>query len=210
MASNRLLLQRKYGKRRYKRLFDIVGEGEVTEKEYFQKVEYLLNTIIKFRCSSARDGRSADSMDNCISGFKSDSGFRKGDEVWIVIDLDCKTRADLNDYLNIARKHKCGLAISNPAFEIWLIFHFADASNVINVDNCIDRLGQYVNGYSDRNKHLSKMQITSENIEHAIGRARSRDEHRANETSYYLIENCGSSVYRLMENVMAASRAYGG
>lgn len=48
----------------------------------------------------------------------------KYDSVWVVFDVDDHPR--IPDAIQMARDNSIELAISNPAFELWLLLHFRD------------------------------------------------------------------------------------
>src|SRR5690606_41139889 len=47
------------------------------------------------------------------------------DEVWCVFDVDEHPR--VNDACQMARDNNIQVAVSNPCFELWLLFHFRDS-----------------------------------------------------------------------------------
>jgi hypothetical protein len=51
------------------------------------------------------------------------------DEFWCVFDVEWpQNHPYLKETINLAKTHDIQLAISNPCFEIWLVFHFTDYS----------------------------------------------------------------------------------
>ncbi len=50
------------------------------------------------------------------------------DEVWAVFDWDGRTK-QVRRAKQLAKKNKVHVALSNPAFELWLLWHFLDYTN---------------------------------------------------------------------------------
>jgi hypothetical protein len=51
------------------------------------------------------------------------------DEVWVVFDWDGRTEKVCQALQTAERYQKIHIALSNPSFELWLLWHFADFMN---------------------------------------------------------------------------------
>lgn len=90
--------------------------GQVTEVEY---VEYLQESL-GLSAVSIRSMKEAKAPDQLIGVASQSTG--EYDQVWVVCDVDdygAKMQAAVGD----AAARNVKLAVSNPCFEIWLIFH---------------------------------------------------------------------------------------
>jgi len=185
------------GQRRYKRMFVIVAEGTVTEREYFQ----LLNdaSIIHVKCLKNRNNLPPREALRCVQEYVRKEGLKKADEAWVVVDKDSWNEEHLTELHNWAQSHSnYGLALSNPKFEYWLLLHFEDATGVITSEHCDTRLARHLPGY---NKHVDGRKFTTAGIHAATDRAKRRDNPPCTDWPH----NPGTTVYRLVEKILASS-----
>ncbi|WP_372461869.1 RloB family protein [Antribacter soli] len=106
----------------------IVAEGPVTERQYLQGlVQHFRRSGISVRGLDVKGlgqdperivQRAIDDRDRAIGANEA------FDEVWAVVDVD--EHASLDKAIALARKHKIPMVISNPCFEIWLLWHHED------------------------------------------------------------------------------------
>jgi hypothetical protein len=75
------------------------------------------------------------------TGDSSDKNF----EVWIVIDVD--THHHLDRAIEAAENCDIGVALSNPCFEIFLIYHFEDWHAPLSARDACRRLADHIPGY---------------------------------------------------------------
>lgn len=120
-------------KRGYKRpsnkrdadLIVIISEGEETEPQYFEAIKANFEAKnVHVEIIENKSGNSPKHLINDIKKFKRKYIWEKEDQLWIVFDRD---RWDLSHIKEVAKqvhqdKH-LNLALSNPCFEIWLLFH---------------------------------------------------------------------------------------
>lgn len=83
----------------------------------------------------------------------------KTDEAWLVCDRDdgSFTEAQYDDVLRLCEQHDIRWVVSNPAFQLWLLFHFTDTLDGLALEECqtsVDRrvriegeLKKYVDDY---------------------------------------------------------------
>jgi len=126
-----------------------------------------------------------------------DNPVKFNDEAWIVSDRDEWDEEHLNRIQQWSRTNeKYGFAVSNPAFEYWLLLHFEGGKGVRNKRVCIERLRQHMPEYD---KHIDTRRITLERIVDAIQRAKCRD----NPPCDGWPRSCGATtVYKLIKNII--------
>jgi hypothetical protein len=107
-------------------LIIIATEGVQTEKQYFDGLKLLypnprVHTEVLSRKDTASDpNRVMRDLDEFRSTYK----LRKGhDQLWLVIDVDRWGTRKLSSVCKQCQQKDYQVAVSNPAFEIWLIFH---------------------------------------------------------------------------------------
>jgi hypothetical protein len=69
----------------------------------------------------------------------------KFDSVWAVFDVD--DHPNIPAAIQMARDNSIGLAVSNPAFELWLLLHFRDSPGMKGRDAVRRLLCTYVKEY---------------------------------------------------------------
>lgn len=115
-------------------LFAIACEGAVTEPRYFQpfdneidriKVDIIEGDLHKSSPKHVFDKAVMYETDYQISDESNDT-------LWLVIDVDRWTREQIDEIQGYCKdKKNWSLIISNPCFEIWLLYHyFEDLSNI--------------------------------------------------------------------------------
>lgn len=103
------------------------------------------------------------------------------DEAWLVCDRDdgSFTEAQYDDVLKLCGQHHIRWVVSNPAFQLWLLFHFTDALVNLGLEECrtsVDRkvrieaeLKKYVDDYRHGTLNVFEYE---ENIEDAVVNSR--------------------------------------
>ena len=116
------------------KLFIIATEGEKTEKVYFKglfsrnphpKTEIFLEVLTRLNSNS-----SPRSVLKQLDDFKKEYLLREGDELWMVIDRDKQSWevSEISQVAALIYQKRFHFALSNPAFEIWLLLHVKDLS----------------------------------------------------------------------------------
>lgn len=98
-----------------------------------------------------------------------ENDFRKGDEAWLVIDVDewdTDELAALLKWEGEDRRHH--LAISNPKFELFLVMHFEKGNGCTTAQQVDFKLKRYMPNYD---KRLRPAQFSLEEIERAVENA---------------------------------------
>jgi len=130
--------QRRGPHREVNRRYLIICEGE-TEKAYFDFVKKSLNskTIVIMSMTGSSSDQVAVAKEAIKRGMPDTStGVSGYDEVWAVFDWDEKTdrveqaKKMLRDAKKTARSKNCKtqfhVALSNPLFEVWYLWHLTD------------------------------------------------------------------------------------
>ncbi|NLB55363.1 MAG: RloB domain-containing protein [Lentisphaerae bacterium] len=184
--------KRRSGTRRYKRRYLLVCEGSVTEPAYFNQLKGLYQeSIINITCLAEKKS-APDYLIKRAEAAQAD--LRKGDELWIVLDVDRWTPDHFARLEKWAKNDTCrNVAVSNPCFEIWLVFHDKDPGES-NKKACQAYYNEYI---AHGTKSLRSNWLTSDRVKAAVTRAKSRD---SNQDSIIPV-NRTSRVYKFIENI---------
>lgn len=113
------------GRRDIKKLFVIVSEGEKTEKTYFD--DLAADSRFNHPSVHVETIQSADSSPEHVlarlTEFNNEYELGDTDELWLVIDRDRWKVPMLSRVTQEALQKGFCVADSNPAFELWLLFH---------------------------------------------------------------------------------------
>ena len=108
------------------RLLIIATEGESTEKAYFEGLKQIFHSprthieVLKRTDSASDPVRIMRMIDQFRSTYKVRQNY---DQLWVVIDVDKWGDQKLALVSQQCAQKKYHLAVSNPAFEIWLLLH---------------------------------------------------------------------------------------
>ncbi len=122
--------QRKSGLRDA-RLIIIAAEGEKTEKIYFEglKKHYQNPRVHVEVLDRWLEGSDPEKVILDLDHFRAEYHLRKGyDQLWLVIDVD-RWREKLAFVAQACFQKQYHLAVSNPAFEIWLLLHVRELAS---------------------------------------------------------------------------------
>jgi hypothetical protein len=127
----------------------VVTEGEVTEVQYVQGLlQHLRTTGVAVRPATTkgigRDPLRVLHEAERIAGADPD-GF---DSVWLLVDVDDHAR--LAECIKAAQHNSFEAVVSNPCFEIWLLWHFED----MNAEQSRDWLRRRLRGHGQDGKAL--------------------------------------------------------
>ena len=208
-------LVRRSQKRRDKRTILLVGEGEETERNYFDAIKREDIVAKRFAVTvKKRHGVSPERVVEEAIGYKEQAESRGEDfdEVWCVLDVEGSEKRDsLEAAVRLAEENGITLYLSNPCFEVWLLSHFERRSRAYNnCDVVIVRLNRKWRTLcrQDYRKNDDRIyQRVSGLTEEAIENAR-----LVREVDHRDIENtadCNSSteVYRLVGKLMGGLEA---
>lgn len=115
------------GKHADARLFIIACEGKDTEADYFTALEKGQKRIRTIVLPADEQNLSAPKyVVDRMATFLEDFQLQSDDEIWLVLDKDRWSTAQLREVALICRQSGWSLAISNPCFELWLYLHYAE------------------------------------------------------------------------------------
>lgn len=169
----------------------VVCGGERTEPRYFDGLKRAyrnsaVNVTIKKKGACPED----------VVGYALKLREQSGDayeETWCVLDVD---DFDLAPCISLARRHRVGLAISNPCFEYWLLLHF---------EPCSAHLAGYTDAFARLTRHVPHYQKNElrfadfvPGVEAAVERARRIPGDLGREHQ----RNPSSGVWALVEKVV--------
>lgn len=130
---------KKGGRHRDARLFVIVAEGK-REDAYFRYFNEI-NQRILVQIVPRVENKSAPKLFlERIEQFIQEDGWtpKENDVLWFVLDVDRWERKSIEDLRIACQQNKnWHLGISNPCFEVWLLFHLVE-SFMDNEESCGD------------------------------------------------------------------------
>lgn len=148
----------------------IVCGGTKTEPNYFQAVrrQYRLTAveIVATRLGPVGVVREAVSLAN----KRKQAGEPIYDELWCVLDVEnLITNPSFPQAVNEGKTHQLGLAVSNPAFEYWLLLHFQETTRPYH--DASDLLADLRVHLPNYQKNLTEFAVFLERMDMAIERA---------------------------------------
>lgn len=188
-------LTRRLGTRPERGRILIVTEGTQTEPQYFEGLKKHLRATGLDVVGVDVHGIGRDPeriVDEAARRMKA-ARREPYDEVWCVFDVD---RHDLSPARASARRAGVSVAISNPCFEIWLLWHFIDQFASIDAKALKKALG----GHGLSGKHLPVAFPYHRYVD-----AISRSGKNLPDDGYTVPPNPGSSVSRVASAVVGAS-----
>ncbi|MBE7159376.1 MAG: RloB domain-containing protein [Rhodospirillales bacterium] len=168
--------------RQSNRIFYIVAEGERTEYEYFGHIyrEYGRQFDFSVKVPTRSVIKNGLSPSQVIDEAATVIGEPDISEVWGLFDHDRRTTIDRD--CAAASRHNVSVALSHPAFELWLLLHFQDFSPARQDGSSVEVIRKlrsahpaFVN-YSADNKGISlnrfEALVDNEGIVKAVQRAK--------------------------------------
>jgi hypothetical protein len=120
----------------------ITTEGVVTEPQYFKGLKgHLRATGVSVRSASI-DGIGRDPVSVVSAARTRQQRGESYDQTWCVFDVD--RHSNLDEALRLAASYGYKCAVSNPCFEIWLLWHFEDrtaACSATDLRRCLRNHG---------------------------------------------------------------------
>ncbi|OGQ94755.1 MAG: hypothetical protein A2521_16675 [Deltaproteobacteria bacterium RIFOXYD12_FULL_57_12] len=191
MANRRRGFGRRPPFRSYRKIFVLATEGQKTEPAYFAMFN---SKTVQVKILESRYRTAPLQVLDRAKQFARDTEIRKGDEVWLVIDRDNWTVAQLREVFTGCRQHNFSLAVSNPCFEYWLLLHFEDGRAVFDARSCRVRLQRYLPEFDKGHVEISKLRP---GVVAAIDRAAGKDRPSCRDWP----RTTGSTVYRLVRKL---------
>lgn len=160
---------RRAARRAPHKLFSYLSEGTITEPEYFA-------ALLKDRHIDSKTVRHINSEKTDAKGLVEDASVyrkkniraaQKGDEAlvdewWVIADTEGihGDPGNLAEALTLAKKNSIHLALSNPAFELWLILHYRYTTRTYLKEHEVEEgLKRIWPNYDKRNKHIQDVGI---------------------------------------------------
>lgn len=172
-------------------------EGRETEPQYFNHLAAHLRatgtSVHSVRVvGEGRDpGRVVDRAEELVKQDRDERGSDGFDAVWCVFDVDDHTR--LQKAVNKAKRLGFSISVSNPCFEIWLLWHFADCSRFMTRSG----LAREIRKHGLRGKSIPRG-FPFGRVDEAI--------RRASRSTADVPDNPGSSVWRLAQQLATGTR----
>ena len=183
----------------------IVTEGARTEPEYFKTFVRIHSapTVEIIPIGLGGDPRKV--VDRAITelrNLRQDAHISRKDSVWAVFDRDEHPR--FAEAKNLALAHGVGLAVSNPCFELWGVFHYRDLDAPMRRQNCQRLLSENCPSYSlHGGKLFNDAEVIEKNYPDAVERGRASLIRRTQEGDPK--GNPSTSVHRLTEHIKCCS-----
>jgi len=183
-------------------LIIIATEGELTEKVYFEHL-WGRERGVQVRILPTEEGRSAPRhVLSRLTKYKSENEIGKGDELWLMIDKDRWDDKQLVEVASQTRARRFSLAVSTPCFELWLYLHLGDPADEMREKPCpffASLIRGILGSFDPANLNMAHFES---NLDAAIRRARSLDEHPDERWPNSL----GTRVYRVVESILGSKR----
>ena len=129
------------------KLFAIACEGGKREPEYFQLFEKISNRITidiigdiinDEEMNYIHETKSSPKwvLDRAVRYIEKE-GLTEEDELWFVMDIDRWQGNQIREIANYCKqKNNWHIALSNPCFEVWLIYHIKEEIDVKESLDC--------------------------------------------------------------------------
>ena len=204
--------------KRSAKLIVIATEGRKTERIYFEALaENFDSTKVHVEVIEKLDDNSSpDVVLGQLNSFADEYNLDEDDELWMVIDRDYQSW-EIEMIKSVAQichqKRGYYLAVSNPAFELWLLLHLVDCSELSQEEKeklfknaKVSRgktyskkmLGDLLNGFNEANYDAKQFIPT---VAEAIRNAIKLDINPQVRWPNYL----GTRVYRLVQNIISSA-----
>lgn len=199
-------------------LIVIATEGRKTERIYFEELarEYDSKKVHVEIIEKLDNNSSPNKVLEQLDSFAEQFSLDEEDELWMVIDRDYQSW-EIEMIKSVAQicNQKKGyfLALSNPAFELWLILHIIDCSAL----SSREKEDLFRNAKVTRNKTYSKKMLSDliggfneskydpsifvSNVEDAVKNAIKIDADPRTRWPNYL----GTRVYKLVQSIISKS-----
>lgn len=165
-------LDRRMPARKYRNMCWISAEGQ-TEKDYLSMAAFRdLPMLVKFPKDIHPSRRNPAAVLKRFQKMLRENDFRKGDEAWLIIDVDEWSEQEFAALLAWAAKDKRHhLAVSNPKFELFLVMHFEKGNGCTTAQQVDTRLKRYMPTY---NKRIKPGQFGIDDIKVAVANAEAK------------------------------------
>ncbi|WP_423462730.1 RloB family protein [Promicromonospora sp. MS192] len=155
------------GRRENKKLL-VVTEGEITEIQYVQGLTQHLRTagVTVVPCTVQRGGGEPSRV---LARARALAAKGDYEAVWLVVDVD--DHATLDAVLRQCDTGSETVVVSNPQFEVWLLWHFTDSTAPHTAGSLKKELRRH--GFVGACKHLPA-DFPFDRVDHAVGVAKDK------------------------------------
>lgn len=188
-------LDRRVAHFRDTRLVIIATEGRCTEAQYFSLFR---STRVQVRVlPTGEDNQSSpEHVLERLRGFRDTYDLGGEDELWLMVDVDRWGDAKLRHVAREAKNYGVKLAVSNPCFEVWLLFHHVQRIDA--TDRCSDVTGWLRKALGGSyNKTRLVLDRFRPYVAQALARAEANDAHPNSRWP----QQTGTHVYRVVRNI---------
>ena len=117
---------------------------------------------------------------------------------WIICDVESPNQhADLIQVEIRSKKQGIETLFSNPAFEIWLVWHFADCTKFLSTEDAFKMLNKLT---GEQTKYVSGQKYLPR-VSHAITRSRQLDAKHARTETTFPENNPSTGMYKLIQAI---------
>ncbi|MBW8026102.1 RloB domain-containing protein [Clavibacter michiganensis subsp. michiganensis] len=198
-------------RQRHRRILVVIG-GLVTEKDYLTRInrEAMSGGVTLEIGKSGRDPVSlvreaaARAAADRREARLSDDRNNTYDAVWVVFDVD-DFGEQVTEAATLAHRSGVQCAISNPCFEIWLLWHVSDKASHTSTRSAQDAAARAGVVAGKGNKYVQLPVITGK---YAAARKRAVDAENmhARAERKYPDTNPSSNTYQLIDSIVASCR----
>jgi len=175
-------------------------EGAATEPEYFQGLSRLPQVQERTLLDLRIDLTGAVPLTLVRQAIQAKAR-GTADEYWCIFDVEWpQHHPHLAEAIALAKAKAIPIAVSNPAFELWLLLHFKDHQSHLNTDEAIrDRRSADLS----TDKHLDPAKYMPLRAI-AAARARNLGKRHASNGSFTPHDNPSSNVFDLVDAIERA------
>ena len=165
-------LSRRTGTRKYRPVCWVSAEGQ-TEKDYLRMAVFRDAPVsVRFPKDIHPGRRNPSQVLKRFEKAMREEDFRRGDEAWVVVDVDEWDESEFAELLAWAESDpRHHLAISNPKFELFLVMHFEKGNGCTTSSNVDAALRRHMPGYD---KRLRRGQFSAGQVRAAAANARAK------------------------------------
>lgn len=165
-------LKRKTGGRQYRNICWVSTEGQ-TEMDYLSMDVFKESSlVVKFPPNRHPGQNHPIAVLNRLKQKLKSNDFRKGDEAWVVVDIDEWDKDEFSELLEwSASDSRYHMAISNPKFELFLVMHY-DSGSGCTTSQKVD--ASLRNHWPQYKKRIDPNRFSSVEVRSAITYARAK------------------------------------
>lgn len=184
----------------------IFTEGEKTEPQYLEMFKeihvepFVKRSVFDLKIISGV-GIPITVVDRATQELENLQGpLSKKDSVWVMFDRD--EHPKFEEAKNKARSKGIHLAVSNPCFEVWGIYHYRDWQSFIERDQCQKELGKLCPNYNQGSgKTFADQDVIEDKCYDAIKRAEKSLDSRKREGNPE--GNPSTSIHCLIKKILS-------